>query len=167
MFPQLPPFAGVHPLVVHLPIGVLIVVPLFLLVTLLRRKTRGSSSRCALVLMIVGALGAWLAVASGDAAERVVEKIPLVLPVLEKHAELGETVRLVFTLLVMIQLGWLGVMRVKQRRGKPLGERTRVLFQVAFFFLYLAALLILVQVGHLGARLVHEFGLQALMGKVG
>lgn len=166
MFPQLPPFVGWHPLVVHLPIGILSVVPLFLLLALLSRKTRGPLSFSALLLMTVGALGTWLAVASGEAAERVASQSTAVLPVLEKHAELGESVRLIFTLLALIQLIWLGLNWLKRRQGRPLSERTQVLLQAFFMLLYLAALLILVHTGHLGAHLVHEFGLQALVGKL-
>ncbi len=164
MIPTLPPFPGMHPLVVHLPIGLLAVVPLFLFMGLLSRKQRACFCLAALVLMLLGAAGTWVAVASGQAAFRVAAANATVLPVVLRHEDFGENTRLIFTLLALLYAGVLAAGTVQQKRGKPFSPRTVFLVQVAFLLVYLAGVLVLVKTGDLGAHLVHQYGLRALLG---
>ncbi|MGE3852796.1 MAG: DUF2231 domain-containing protein, partial [Planctomycetota bacterium] len=61
MFPPIPPWNGMHPLVVHFPIALLMLVPLFLLVALAVRRHRIAFALSALMLMAIGTVSVWVA----------------------------------------------------------------------------------------------------------
>jgi uncharacterized membrane protein len=163
--PPLPAWDGLHPLIVHFPIALLLIVPLFVLLGLVPRVGPGFRL-AALVLMILGTVAAFVAVETGEAAGQLVIRNEQIDPVLQAHAELAETVRNVYTgLSALYLLGLLvpAVLRKTGRLKQALPWPVPVLATVVFVALWGAANLLLANVGHLGGRLVHEFGVQAIM----
>src|SRR5512140_602898 len=91
--PPLPTWDGLHPLVTHFPIALLLVAPLFLVLGLVRRSSGRPFLLAALLLMALGTIAIFVAVPTGEAAGRLAERTPLVSKALERHEELAETSR--------------------------------------------------------------------------
>ncbi|MGE5232764.1 MAG: DUF2231 domain-containing protein [Acidobacteriota bacterium] len=160
-FPPLPTFDALHPLVIHFPIALLLVAPLFVLVGALLPRERGRAYQItALVLMLCGTLGAFLAVASGEAAARIAERSESVNPVLERHQELAETTRAVFAVLTVAFAALLFAPRWLKRIPAP--AMSGVLTAV-FLVFYAAGAVVLANTAHNGGRLVHELGVTSAM----
>lgn len=162
MFPPVPPWDGLHPLVIHFPIGLLLTVPLFIVLALLFPRLWKAFSLGAFVLMLVGAGWSYIAVSTGHAAGELVEQTPEIAKVLEQHGELGETVRLVFSILTA---AYALLIFTPALARKTLRVRTRAVLDVLFLVVYLGGCLILINTGHLGGTLVHRYGVHAMMPK--
>ena len=76
MFSGLPPWAGMHPLLVHFPIALLFITPLFLLLAVLLGRQNRAWALTALLLLLLGTVGIFAAAASGEAAGKLVERTP-------------------------------------------------------------------------------------------
>lgn len=160
MFPGLPPWAGMHPLLVHFPIALLFVSPLFLVLALvLGRRNRGWALTSLLILM-VGTAGIFAAAASGEAAGKLAERSPEIDAVLERHEHLAEAARGVFSGLA---LGFAGLVLVPLALKRELPRWAHVASHLLFLGVFLGGLGFLAQIAHQGGRLVHQFGVHALM----
>jgi len=159
--PPIPPLDGLHPLVVHFPIALLLVAPLLIVVGLLLRPEKGRSFLvAALLLMVLGTAGSFLAVASGEAAAKLAERGGPVDAMLEHHEEMAETVRMVFTVLTLV---FATILLVPSLVRRPLGRGVTASLLVVFLAFYGAGALLLANTAHAGGRLVHEFGVTALL----
>lgn len=138
-------FESLHPLLVHFPIALLVVVALFDLVAL--AFPRAELARTSLYLSAAAAIGAVAAYFSGEAAEEPVEHLAGIAHVLERHEDLGK-------LLVMAALGALVLRAVvyARRWHEPVAGRSLV----AVLGLALAVLVGLT--GHAGGQLVYDYG---------
>jgi len=157
MLPPLPSWEGLHPLVVHFPIALLLVVPFFVLLGLVPKFGCGFG-KAALLLAILGTGGAWVSVASGEAAASIAVRTPDMAPVLARHAELAETARLLFTIVTLAHAAFL-VLPAMLKRTLP--GVARALGLILLAAAYQACGLVLANVGHLGGRLVHELGVHS------
>ena len=90
MFPPIPSFDGLHPIVVHFPVALLIVAPLFLALAALFPSKAGCFGRSALVLLALGTIASFVAVESGEAAARLADRTPEINAQIERHEELAE-----------------------------------------------------------------------------
>ena len=162
MLPSLPPWDGLHVIVVHFPIALLLVTPVFLLAGLLRRNWARGMTTAALILMALGTAGAILSVETGEAAAEAADRTPEINAVLVQHAEMAERTEIAFSLLTVVALLMAIAFDVWKRES--LARYRRAAF-AAFLLVFLGATLLVVQTGHLGGRLVHEFGLKADLGK--
>ena len=160
MFPPIPSWDAVHPLIVHFPIALLLVAPILIIVGMLLPGQRMGLFIAALGLIAMGTIGTYFAVATGEATGELAKKTPAIAAILEAHEELAETARLIFTALTVIFAAiLLGPLFFKRR----LGPRTSMVLVVAFLVLYSAGSLVLINVAHEGGRLVHEFGVRAMV----
>lgn len=158
--PPLPSWSSLHPLVVHFPIALLTVTPLLVLVGLAHRRTRGFLS-AAFLVMALGTAAAWLAVATGESAAQLVDRLPGVEPLLLRHEQMADTVRVLFTILTLLYAGLLTLPRALRRDP---GTAARWVSYGAWMGAYGGALIYLVSTAHQGGRLVHEQGIHALVG---
>jgi uncharacterized membrane protein len=111
--------------------------------------------------MFLGTAAAFVAASTGEAAGELAERTPGVAPVLERHEELGELTRNIFAALTGVLAIGLGVGWVLRAKLSTL----RVAIATAVFLgAYGAGALVLLNTGHEGGRLVHEFGVRAIMG---
>lgn len=152
--PPIPGPEGLHPIVVHLPIGILAVVPLLIVLGFSRRPFASGVRLAALLLMIVGTAGIFAAAKTGEMAEERAEAVPAAKEVLHQHEEMAERTRLAFTGLAGAYLLLLVVPRLLKRDVPRFPG-------VLFLVLYVGGLLLLAKTGHEGGRLVHEFGVRA------
>ena len=152
---------GLHPIIIHFPLGLLMIAPLFVFLGMVKPERWKLFSVSALIVMALGTAGAFIAVSTGHAAADLVEKTPQLQAAIERHADLGEDTRLAFSILTgifaVIVIGP-ALMKITLPRGLSLG------LHGIFLVIYLAACLILAQTGHAGGMLVHHYGVRAIMG---
>jgi uncharacterized membrane protein len=158
---SIPEWNALHPLVVHFPIALLLVAPLLAVIGLVVKRQRAFLF-AALVLMALGTAGAWLAVATGEAAGKLVESLPGVEDVVEHHGEMAETTATLFTVLTLVY----GVLLLAHLALRWQPRRIRELTaHGAFLAVYAAAAVYLTQTAHLGGLLVHQHGVHATVGQ--
>lgn len=161
-FPPVPTWDGLHPLIIHFPIVLLMIAPLFVLIGAAVKPEKAKSFLIsALILMALGTIASYVAVSTGEAAGKLADRTPEINQVLQHHEQLAERTRLSFTILTVV-FGAMLVVPMLLRRGSR--TYTTVL-PIVFLFFYSGAMLFLVNTAHNGGRLVHEFGVQALVGK--
>ena len=163
--PPIPSWHGVHPLVVHFPIALLLIAPLFVLIGVVRKPERSFPFLlAALILMVLGTGGTFLAISSGEAAGELAENIPGIKPVLEQHRDLAETTEIAFLALTFIFAAILFAPRLLKR------EPTRAIstaLPLVFLLFYATGVVSLANTAHQGGRLVHELGVKAQMQRGG
>jgi uncharacterized membrane protein len=159
--PPIPAWNELHPLVIHFPIALLLVAPLFIVAGIIANPQKGRPFLVvALSLMVLGTIGTVLAVGTGVAAAEVTHRTAAMSAVLERHQELAETTRDIFGLLTVIFATILFLSRLLER--EPTTAVARIL-ALAFLLFYSAGTVVLVNTAHNGGRLVHEFGIHALL----
>jgi uncharacterized membrane protein len=157
--PPIPSWNELHPLVIHFPIALLLVAPLFIVIGIIVNPGKGRPFlTAALVLMLLGTAGTFFAIATGEAAGEIVERTPAVSAVLERHEDLAEMTRIVFSVLTLLFAAILLLPRLLKR--EPSVATARIL-PLAFLIFYSAGAVILVNTAHNGGRLVHELGVHA------
>ncbi len=162
MFGILPAWEGLHPAVVHFPIALLLVVPLFILAGLLSARHRRQTWSCGLVLCILGTLGAILATATGEASAEALA-LPKELRVfVDVHEEAGELTRTVFVVLAVLYVALLTIEIYGQKLFKrPPSQQLLTRLMAAYFAIYVGGCAVLVNTASLGGELVHLHGIRA------
>ena len=157
--PPLPAWHAIHPLLVHFPVALLLIAPVFIVIGLSRKPERGFPFlMAALILMSLGTIGAFVAASSGHAAGELAESIPQVEATLEQHEELAEVTEIVFTALTLIFAAILFVPRMLKCDANRL---ISTVLPAIFLVFYAAGAVSLVNTAHQGGRLVHELGVRA------
>jgi len=154
----MPPLSQVHPLIVHFPIALLMVVPLLVLLGLVWREYRAGIHIAALALLMIGTSMAVLAVISGLSAAGSVQPGPELRAALESHERLAKRttffyadLTLAFILIQLAPVLW-----------KSWDNRRRILIlNLAWLAVSLGANVLLIQTGHLGGRMVHELAVHS------
>lgn len=159
--PPLPPWEGLHPLVVHFPIALLLLTPVFVLLAALLGSRGRWFGLTALLLLVIGTAGAAFAVSTGEAARDVVADGPDEMwDVMEDHEESAVEARNAFVALAVLY----GVILL-------LPVFARKLNRIAYYFpanllflgLMLLAINMLSNAAHLGGRLVHQYGVRSAL----
>jgi len=152
----MPALSQVHPLIVHFPIALLLVVPLLVLLGLIWREYRSGIHIAALILLMIGTSMAVLAVISGLSSAVSVLPSPELRAALESHERLAKRttffyadLTLAFILIQLAPVLW-----------KSWDDRRRILaLNLAWVVLSLGASMLLIRTGHLGGRMVHELAI--------
>lgn len=159
--PPLPSWQAIHPLIVHFPIALLLIAPLFILIGVLwKSKDRFSFLFVALMLMALGTVSTFVAASSGEAAGELAYTTSTVKAVLEQHEELADITEITFSALTLIFAAILFVPRLLKR------ERNFVISTIlplVFLVFYATGAISLMNTAHQGGRLVHELGVRAQM----
>jgi len=148
---------ALHPLMVHFPIALLLVAPVFVILAIAWKRNELPISITALILMALGTIGAFVAAASGEAAEDNVSGAAA-RAVLDRHEDLATTVEITFSALTLLFAALLFLPRLFHH---PLRRLTMVSATIVFLGLYLAGAILLAVAAHQGGRLVHEFGVRS------
>ncbi len=159
-FPPIPTWDGLHPLIVHFPIAMLLVAPIFVVLGALLPRAGRTFSIAALLLMFMGTTATFVAIETGEAAGELAERTPQVMEVLEHHEELAEQTRTVFVALTTI---FLVILVLPRLLSKELGRGTALALNGVFLLFYLAGAVVLINTAHNGGRLVHELGVRAFV----
>jgi uncharacterized membrane protein/CheY-like chemotaxis protein len=159
MFHVSPDWSGLHHFIVHFPIILLLVAPLFVIVGIAVPVTKSRLFLgSALTLMVLGTGMTYLAVATGELATKVVAPAPALNALLEEHRSLAETTRELFSVLTLVFAALLFGHRLLRHE---LDSRvSRALFAV-FLIFYGTGAVLLVDTTLKGSRLVHMLGTNA------
>ena len=160
MFPPIPSWDGLHPIIIHFPIALLMVVPLIILIGIFMPKNGRAFLVSAFILMLIGTIATFVAVSTGEAAGELAEHVNNVESVLEEHEELAETTRTVFAALSAI---FGVVVFAPMLFKKELSRMILIPLNLAFLLFYGSGVVLLFNTAHHGGRLVHEFGVRAVM----
>ena len=158
-FPPIPPLEGMHPIVVHFPIGILLSAWLPMLVALIDKKRRNTWLASAFMLLLVGTIGTFAAVFTGEATEDAVGATSqLVENAIHEHEEAGELARNLFVAATIVFLAvWLTWAKISEKKKAMVAVAGGALVAVS----YGVAALALANAGHLGGVLVHQHGIHA------
>lgn len=150
-----------HPLVIHFPIVLLMIAPAFLLIPMLWwARWSEPFALIALGILLVGTLSLYAAVSTGEEAGELADRSGGVNGVLVMHEHLAEQSRIVFSGLVILLAVLVLVPKILKR---PVRRLVFVSAGLAFLALYGGGLAVLVNTAHAGGRLVHEFGVHAMI----
>lgn len=159
--PPWPTWDSLHPLIIHFPIALLLLSPLFILISAVLSPAKGRPYMgAALLTLVLGTCSLFIAVSTGHAASDLAERGGAVDAVLEMHESLASKTQIVFAGLSVILLGIFAVPKIVRR------EEDRIfstLLPLAFLSLYSVGILFVVNTAHAGGRLVHEFGIHAMV----
>ena len=160
-FPPIPSWDGLHPLIIHFPIALLLIAPIFVVAGAALPPSKGRPYLiAAMVLLLAGTASIFIAVETGEAAGKLAERTPGMEQILEHHESLAERTQAVFSVLSVIFVALIAVPWFVQRTESRL---TTTILPVAFLVLYSAGALLLINTAHNGGRLVHEFGVRAMV----
>ena len=159
--PPIPTWETAHPIVVHLPIGVLSVVPLIALWAMVAGKNRRTVGWAVMLLVLMGTAGTVVAAASGGEAMAVADA-GAGSKILDRHEELGDLARNCFLLVAGVYAAITILSTImKDKLKRPIW----IVLHAAWLLGFTAAFLVLANAGHLGGRLVHEYGVRAPIGQ--
>lgn len=159
--PPVPGWDGLHPLIIHFPIALLLVAPVFILLGALVEPRRGRMFLiAALVMLLLGTGSIFIAVSTGEAAGKLAERTPAISAILEHHEQLAERTELFFSVLTFT-LAVVIFFPAIIRREIP--RVAYVTLPLLFLIFYGAGIVLLSNTAHNGGRLVHEFGVHAMV----
>jgi uncharacterized membrane protein len=159
--PSIPGWDALHPIIIHFPIALLLIAPVLVVLGIILPKQGRGLLIAAFVVMALGTIATYFAVATGEAAAELAERTPGVAAVLERHEEMAETTRAIFTALTVV---FAGILFVPSLFKRNLGRKSVAIVNLAFLVFYAAGAIVLTNVGHEGGRLVHEYGVHAMTG---
>jgi uncharacterized membrane protein len=160
LFPPMPAWGGMHPLLVHFPIALLLVAPIFLALGIVRRERGAHWLRAALLLSAFGMAGAWVAVESGEAAARLADRTPEITAAIERHSSLAELTRNLSTVATLLLAAVLFGPGLLKRKATP---RITTIALIVVLGLFGVGALAVAHTGDEGGRLVHDLGVKSLV----
>ena len=161
MYLPLPTLDSLHPLIIHFPIVLLIMSPLFILIGAAMPPLRGRPYMvAALILLLLGTGSMFLAVQTGEAAGELAERSGGVDAVLHSHESLAEETRGIF---VGLSALFLAIFVLPKLLGRGEKRLFSTVIPLSFLVLYGVGIIFLVNTAHAGGRLVHEFGVHAMV----
>lgn len=159
--PPIPSWDALHPLIIHFPIGLLLIAPVFIVIGAALKTEKGRPYLiAALIMMVLGTASVFVAVETGEAAGKLAERTPEIKAVLEHHENLAEATQVGFSVLTVIFAAILYVPRLLRRASNRL---VGTVLPLVFLVFYGAGMLLLANTAHNGGRLVHEFGVKAMV----
>ncbi|RMH24003.1 MAG: hypothetical protein D6692_14155 [Planctomycetota bacterium] len=161
--PPLPSWEGLHPIVVHFPIALFLAAIVPAALAMVFRKRAGTWLWASVLMIAMATAGAFLAVATGEAAEDIVGPTSqAVEQAIHEHEEAGEMVRNLF----LVTLGLAVVLAALASREK---RDLRLIGPAAVVMLgsWVFASIRLADAAHQGGVLVHVHGIHAPLGTGG
>jgi len=160
VLPPWPGWDGLHPLVIHFPIALLMVVPVFLLLAIVGKTHAPGFAWSALALLLMGTAAAFVAVSTGRAAGELAEHSEAINAVLMRHEELAEQTRNIFAVITAVYAVLLMLAAAFKRLARG---RYRAVVSGVVLLAVLAGSLPLVRTAHQGGLLVHKFGVHTML----
>ena len=145
---------AIHPLFVHFPIALLLIGSLVLIIrrTNLFPAHKSQLHFSALLMLVIGTIGAWAAVITGLMAYKVVGRTLCDPTVVHEHESFAKLTALLFTALTIIEL-----VNSKYKKGYIFRHpNLRKGLGILSIIVALAGTITIGYVGHLGGRLVYQ-----------
>jgi uncharacterized membrane protein len=148
-----------HPIVVHFPIVLLLIAPLFIVIGMVHKPERSRPYLgAALILMSLGTASIFLAAFTGEAAGDRAGGLPEVDAALLQHEDLAETSEIAFAALTLI----FSAIVFGPRIFKLAPSRAfSTALPLIFLLFYTTGAITLTNTAHQGGRLVHELGIHS------
>ncbi len=160
-FLPIPTWDALHPLIIHFPIVLLLVSPLFIVISATLPPPRGKPyMMTAILLLLLGTASLFIATSTGKAAARSVERGRAMDAVLETHRNFATETIIVFSELSILLLAIFLLPRILRRRESRLFSTVLPLTFLSFYF---GGIVFLLNTAHTGGRLAHQFGVHALI----
>lgn len=160
MLPPWPDWDGLHPFVVHFPVALLLVAPVFILLGLPARPQSAAFRTAALILLAGATASIVIAISTGKAAGELADHTPAINALMVRHLALADATRNACAALTVLYALLLVLPRFVKAMARPVAG---VVSQIVFLALLLAACVLVVNTSHLGGRLVHQLGVHAIM----
>tara|TARA_R110000737_G_scaffold2923_6_gene8695 strand:+ start:168206 stop:168706 length:501 start_codon:yes stop_codon:yes gene_type:complete len=158
-FPPTPPLEGMHPIIVHFPLGLLMVAWIPMLLCLIDKKRRSAWIQTALTMLVLGTAFTFAAVFTGEATEDIVEHSSEAIEhAIHEHEELAESARNFF-IAITILFALIPIARAKLT--KPKKKPAMIILSILVAISYSLGALTLANTGHQGGLLVHNLGIHA------
>lgn len=153
-----PAWESLHPIMVHFPIALLLVAPLFIVIAAVLSPPKGRPFMIsALILLGLGTASLFVAIPAGEAAAHHLPNYGTTGALIAAHQSLGLETRGIFVMLLVLYVAVMLVPKVLHRDGRLFST----VLPLAFLLLYCAGAVVLVNTAHDGGRLVHELGVHA------
>jgi uncharacterized membrane protein len=146
-------WGALHPILVHFPIVLLTIAPLFLLAAFFCGQQRFVVYGFALTLILLGTLSLYIAASSGEMAAEHLQPPSATVQTLDIHYQLAELAEKIFLGLSVLGTALLMVFRLRLSRLKRSTEFAAI---ALFLLLYAGAMIVLLNTAHYGGKLVHE-----------
>jgi len=139
-----------HPLMVHFPIALLLVATFFLLIHFFcKGEYKKLFLNSAFIVLILGVIGAWIGVYTGDIADGIVSRKICDPTVLKDHEIAAQTTTYLFTAAAIFHmLLFFNVLKARLKQISPF----------VIFALMIIATVYLIRAGHSGASVVYQQG---------
>jgi hypothetical protein len=158
------PAEGLHVVVVHFPVALLAIAPLFVFLAMVMPTLCRWASYAALVLLIVGTLGTYAAISTGvlarDANETIEDGSSDLQKLVREHEEFGLWTRNVYTAVTIFYAAFVILPALLKKLATPAFVFTS---QLIFLAVLSVASLFLINTAHIGGALVHEWGVRATL----
>lgn len=160
MLPPWPDWDSLHPFVVHFPVALLLMAPVFVLLGLPARARSAGFRTAALILLVGATASIFVASSTGKAAGELADHTPAINAIMVRHVALADATRDACVGLTGLYALLLVAPRYVKAMARP---AVALLGQIVFLVLLLAACVLVVNTSHLGGRLVHQLGVHAIM----
>ena len=105
-FPPMPSWDALHPLIIHFPIALLLLCPLFVLISAILRPAMSRPYMVAsLIVLFLGTGSLFIAASTGEEAAELAERGGAMSAVLETHEHLASEAKIAFSILSAILMG--------------------------------------------------------------
>ena len=151
-----PSWNGLHAIIVHFPIVLLLIAPLFVIVGLALPSAKGRPFLVsALAFMMLGTATVFIAAATGEAMTKAIGSTPDIRAALEQHRGLAGTTQELFA---MLTLAFAALLYVPRLLRNELESWVNTALLTVFLVFYATGALFLVNTVHHGGLLVHQLG---------
>lgn len=152
----IPGLESLHAMIIHFPIALLLVAPLFIVIAAVLPPPKGRPfMTSALILLALGTASLFFAVPTGEAAARILDRGGDTGELLRAHQNLAFETRGIFVMLLVLYVSVMLVPRVLHRDGRLFST----VLPLAFLLLYCAGAVVLVNAAHEGGKLAHDSGI--------
>jgi uncharacterized membrane protein len=163
MLPPWPGWDGLHPLVIHFPVALLLVAPVFLVLSMLVTRHATGFGLSALVLLALGTIAAFVAVSTGEAAAELADRTEAITAAIMQHQQLAERARNVFAVITLAYTALLALPVVVKSMATSTVRTVRTVGTVVVLMAVLAGSLQIAMAAHQGGLLVHKLGVHAML----
>lgn len=163
--PSFPSWDAMHPLIIHFPIVLLLLAPVFILIAAALRPGRDYPYMfAALLVLALGTGSLFVAASTGEQAAELADRSGAINSVLMAHQHLASRTEIVFTILLLL---FIAILILPRAKHAPQTRLITTVVPVAYLCIYGVGILYLVNTAHAGGRLVHEFGVHAILSQGG
>ena len=160
MLPPWPGWDGLHPLVIHFPVALLLIAPVFLVLSVIVARHATGFSLSALTLLAIGTAAAYVAVETGEAAAELADRTDAITAAIMRHQTLADQTLIIFTIITVAYAVLLVLPRFVKRLAS---RRAQVTVALVVLVAVLGGAIQVAATAHQGGMLVHKLGVRAML----